>query len=98
MINKARIMLFLKGLLQGLFLTAFITGAAIGLNVVLLLFVIFVSWLILVLLDQADNLYSIAGIIVGVLLAVLVAAVSPAALGGVSAALIALALVVLIIG
>lgn len=98
MITKARILLFLKGLLQGLFLVAFVTGAALGLNVTILLFVIFLVWLILVLLDQADNLYSIAGIIVGVLLAVLVAALSPAALGGASAALFALALVILIIG
>lgn len=98
MITKARILLFLKGLLQGLFLVAFVTGAALGLNVTILLFVIFLVWLILVLLDQADNLYSIAGIIVGVLLAILVAALSPAALGGASAFLAAIMLVVLIVG
>lgn len=97
-VTKGRILLILKGILIGLFLAAFIVGTALGLNATLLLFAIFVLYLILTLIDMPDNGYEIVGIAIGVLLAILVAALSPAALSGASAALFALALIVLIVG
>lgn len=98
MFPTTRILLILKHLLIGLFAVAFIVGSAIGVNATTLLFVILAAYWLLTLPDRPEGYFAIGGAVVGILLAVLVAALSPAALGGASAALFALALVILIVG
>lgn len=81
MITPARVILFLTGLLIGLFFTALLAGGALGINAVTLIALVLAIIFVLKLLSQPDNTYTIAGVIVGVLLALLVAALSPVALG-----------------
>lgn len=93
MITPARVILFLTGLLIGLFFAALVVGGALGVNAITLIAIVLVIIFTLKLLNQPDNVYSIVGVAVGVILALLVAALSPAMIG-VDALIILLVLLV----
>lgn len=95
-LTRGSIILIIIGFFQGNALLAFIASGPIGLVFLTVAFVLFVIALILKLIDKADNLYQIGGIIAGVLVALLVPALSLAALAGISPALMFLALLGLI--
>lgn len=81
MITSARVILFLTGLLIGLFFTALLAGGALGINAVTLIAVALAIIFVLKLPDWPTSAPTIAGLVVGILIALLVAALSPVALG-----------------
>lgn len=94
MITPARVILFLTGLLIGGIFAALIIGGAFGLNWQTLFVVIAAVIFVLKILNQPDNAWTLAGVLIGALLALLVAALSPIMLG-VDALVILLVLLVI---
>lgn len=81
MVTPARVILFLVGLLVGGFFAALVASGGLGLNWLTLFAVVVVIIFTLKLLSQPDNAWTLAGVAVGVILALLVAALSPVLLG-----------------
>lgn len=92
MITIGRLILLLTGLLIGAFTAAFLANSALGLNAATLILLTIAVIFILKLLNQPDNGWLLAGVIAGLLLCLLIPALS---MGFVSAEVAALALIVL---
>lgn len=61
----------------GWVLAAFVVGTAIGVNPILVAFVVIVAILILKILDRKDWQYVVGGLIVGILVSLLIPALAP---------------------
>lgn len=94
-VDRAGVLLFLRGILIGMLFVALIIAGGISLNAATFLFVLLLLYFVIAITGAAINLLLLIGLLIGALLAFFVREVSPGSV--MDAGLLALSLIVLVV-